>query len=64
MKKGAKVKWFVVLSRCWRAWLTAFHSLYRDDEQASIQKYFSGEALGPQKAALWKDFALSSVGAF
>ncbi|ORY78027.1 ribonuclease [Leucosporidium creatinivorum] len=35
-----------------------------DDEQASIQKYFSGEALGPQKAALWKDFALASVGAF
>ncbi|GAA5903678.1 hypothetical protein JCM8208_003657 [Rhodotorula glutinis] len=34
------------------------------DEPASIQKYFSGKAAGPERAALWKDYNLVSVGEF
>ena len=36
----------------------------RADEPASIQKYFSGKAAGPERAALWKDYNLVSVGEF
>ncbi|BGP19115.1 hypothetical protein JCM10213_008038 [Rhodosporidiobolus nylandii] len=35
-----------------------------DDEPATIQKYFSGKTSGPERAALWKDFNLVSVGEF
>ncbi|GAA5843439.1 hypothetical protein JCM9279_002104 [Rhodotorula babjevae] len=34
------------------------------DEPASIQKYFSGKAAGPERAALWKDYSLVSVDGF
>lgn len=36
----------------------------RCDEAGSIQKYFSGETTGPEKAPLWKDLSLVSVGEF
>ncbi|GAA5891599.1 hypothetical protein JCM6882_004524 [Rhodosporidiobolus microsporus] len=35
-----------------------------DDEPASIQKYFSGQPAGADRAPLWKDFNLVSVGEF
>ncbi|GAA5969937.1 hypothetical protein JCM21900_004452 [Sporobolomyces salmonicolor] len=34
------------------------------DEPATIQKYFSGKASGPERAPLWKDYNLVSVGEF
>ncbi|GAA6039314.1 hypothetical protein JCM8097_003259 [Rhodosporidiobolus ruineniae] len=35
-----------------------------DDEPASIQKFFSGKPSGPERAPLFKDFNLVSVGEF
>ncbi|GAA6007110.1 hypothetical protein JCM10207_001511 [Rhodosporidiobolus poonsookiae] len=35
-----------------------------DDEPSSIQKYFSGQATGPERAPLWKEYNLASVDAF
>lgn len=44
--------------------LIFFYNLYRDDEPAKIQKYFSATGEKEKKVALWKDFALTSVDAF
>lgn len=37
---------------------------HRDDEPASIQKYFSGTPAGPERTPLWKEYNLVSVGEF
>lgn len=60
MKRAVKVKWCVP-SRTLSSELTLRD---RDDEPATIQKYFSGAPAGPAKAALWKDYSLVSVAGF
>lgn len=60
MKRAVKVKWCVPSRTIWSE-LTLRD---RDDEPATIQKYFSGAPAGPAKAALWKDYSLVSVAGF
>jgi ribonuclease H2 subunit A len=69
LKKGVASKWCVrprsnccgceILTLVWQC-----VDAHRDDEPASIQKYFTGKPAGPEQAPLWKDFNLVSVGEF
>ena len=73
-KKNAKVKWCVCVMPS-LVWISVFKLfcinadvstiwLRRDDEPATIQKYFSGKPAGLERPQVWKDFGLHSVGSF
>lgn len=78
LKKGAASKWCVPVRTAagpqhalypWRTMSLVRKALTRvlscrDDEPSTIQKYFSGQPAGADRAPLFKDYNLVSVGEF